>query len=110
MDEYGTFENTELDAKTIREKIEQASVVFAWSHNKIDAYIFTIVKDFNVVGVMPFGGSPRQRIYVGLYGKGCNHFSTNDIHAGYWEEKLNLDSGGAESWANFWNMIWDPSK
>lgn len=107
MDQYGSFESTEADAREIRKAIdENLDIVFAWSHNKTDCYIFHISPNFEVLGVMPFGGNPRCRVYVGLYGKGCNHFSRTDTHAGYWQEKLNLDRDGAEAWAEFWKQIW----
>lgn len=107
MDQYGSFENTEADAQDLRYALgEGKPIVFTWSHNKVDAYIFLVDPVFLKLGTMAFGGNPDGRVYVGLYGKGCNHFSKDEIHPGYWEEKLNLDKGGAEAWAEFWPKIW----
>ena len=108
MDEYGSFRNTKEDAKELREamKTSQHDIVFAWSYNQIDCYIFHVSQNFDVLGIMPFGGNPRSRVYVGLYGKGCNHFSKDEIHPSYWEEKLRIDKQGAEAWAEFWTHIW----
>lgn len=108
MDEYGSFRNTKEDAKELREKIDHnLDVVFVWSHNQIDGYIFHVSPNFEALGIMPFGGNPRGRVYVGLYGKGCNHFSKKDIHPSYWEEKLNIDKEAADAWAGFWKLLWD---
>jgi len=107
MDEYGSFRNTKEDAQELRKAIDHnLDVVFAWSHNRVDGYIFHVSPNFEVLGIMPYGGNPRGRVYVGLYGKGCNHFSKSDIHASYWEEKLGIDKYGAEAWVEFWKMVW----
>ena len=108
MDQYGSVEYTPEDAHLLSGHLKKGTpLVFAWSHNKIDSYIFMITPEFEKLGTMPFGGNPTGRAYVGLYGRGCNHFSKGEIHSSYWEEKLNMDRGGAEAWADFWSKIWD---
>ena len=112
MDQYGTFQCTKTDAVEIRDAINESDkpVVFAWSHNQTDCYIFVIAKNFTKLGTMPFGGNPQGRVYVSLYGRGANHFSMNFINHQYWQEKLNIDGNGAHDWARFWSWIWDETQ
>lgn len=106
MDDYGTVENTYEDAKMIREELgKNGAIVFPWSHNKIDCYIFFMSITFKKIGVSPFGGNPTGRVYIGLYGKGCGHFVDNKTHPSDWE-KLNLDKYGAEAFSDLWNKMW----
>ena len=107
LDEYGSVENNAEGAKLVSDQLlNTGAVCFSWSHNKVDAYIFILTKQFSKVGMMPFGGNPAGRIYVGLFGKGANHFCKENTHAYYWADKLNMDKGGAEAWAEFWKLIW----
>lgn len=109
LDEYGTVTNDVRGALLVAVQLftKNLPIVFAWSHNQIDCYIFTIAHQFNVIGTMPFGGNPRGRCYISLYGKGSNHFSmSNDlVHPSYFQEKLGLDRFGAEAFSEFWGKV-----
>lgn len=107
MDEYGTLSVCKEDAESVlRVLITNGSCVFPFSGNKQDAMIVCATLNFGALGVMPFGGSPRGRVYVGIYGIGCNHLSMGPIHPKYIEEKLSLDQENAEYFSQFWEMIW----
>jgi hypothetical protein len=107
VDEYGTVENNELGATLVASHLYHSikPVVFAWSPDQATAHIFTIVRHFNKIGIMPFGGNPEGRAYIGIYGIGCNHISFGEVHPGYLEEKLRLDKTSAESFSAFWKIV-----
>jgi hypothetical protein len=108
MDQYGSFRNTDEDVQELRESLQDNdNICFAWSHNQVDGFIVLITKDFKKLGTMPFGGNPDERVFVSLYGRGCNHFSPKDTHASYFAEKLNMDKEAAEGFAWLWTRLWD---
>lgn len=108
MDKYGCMRVTKEDAADVRQSLAQAgSVVFVLSGDGVGAMIIFICSQFEKLGVMPFGGNPIGRCYVGVYGQGCNHLSMGKIHPGYIAEKLNLHDEDAETFAKFWALIWE---
>lgn len=108
MDDYGCARLTKEDAKEIWTALDRTgSVVFPLTAgDSIGCMIVIITRIFEKVGVMPFGGNPTGRMYVGIYGRGCNHFSMDSIHAGYFEEKLQISREEAETFSKFWEMMW----
>jgi len=95
MDEYGTLGLE--DCEKIAYEIEHGNVVFPFSIDKQTCHIIVITKYFLKMGVMPFGGNPTGRYYVGIYGKGCSHMAINGRESiGYIAEKLNVDEKSAE--------------
>lgn len=107
-DEYGVLQVDENDAKLVREALDRTgSVVFPLpSGDGFGCMIITITTKFEKVGVMPFGGNPTGRAYVGVYGRACNHFEMDETFPGYFAEKLNIGKEEAENFATFWRMIW----
>lgn len=108
MDEYGSFRHTKEDAKEIAESLSrEPAVVFSYSHNQVDAIIVILAKQFEKLGVMPFGGNPQGRIYCGIYGRGCAHLSLDEgTHYSYLDEKLNIrDQKMAENFSIFYGWI-----
>lgn len=107
MDQYGSFSNSENDIQEIRWALSKnGNICFAWSYNQIDGFIVLVNCNFMKLGTMPFGGNPDGRVYVSVYGKGCNHFSPEEHHPSYFAEKLNLDREAAEGFAQLWAGIW----
>ena len=107
MDNYGCCKVTLDDASMVRRNLEETgSVVFPLSGDQIGCLIILLSKNFDKIGVMPYGGNPHNRIYVGVYGRGCNHLSKDDIHPGYIEEKLGITLEEAEWFSTFWKMMW----
>lgn len=107
MDEYGCMRLTKEDAREARDALAKSgNVVFALSGDQIGAMVILVSTKFEKLGVMPFGGNPTGRAYVGVYGQGCNHFSMDSIHPSYFQEKLKLHLGDAETLAGFWDLMW----
>lgn len=107
MDSYGSLTVSQEDADLIYHELRgSAAVVFALASGDGGALICCVTVQFNKIGVMPFGGNPVGRAYVGLYGRGCNHLGMHEIHWGYIAEKLKLPEVEAKSFADFWNMVW----
>lgn len=97
MDEYGCYSNNPTDFDEIAAKLRQhGTIVFPYSDDRIGCMILLISGNFEKLGVMPFGGNPNGRYYVGIYGKGCNHISF-DSQASYLREKFNLSTYDSET-------------
>lgn len=95
-DEYGTY-GPEHILEIADAFMEKENIVFAYSPNRIDCYIISLNRDFEVLGTMPFGGNPRHRIWVSVYGRGAHHLSTGDRFHGYIQDKLGVDELCAKS-------------
>lgn len=107
MDEFGTFRLNRLDAQKIKESLlDQGTIIFPFSYDKIGCMIIMLCVNPCILGTMPFGGNPRGRVYVGIYGRGCGHFSQGQTHWNYFEEKLGLAEPDAMGFANFWELMW----
>ncbi len=107
MDEFQCLTVTQDDANTVRAILdEMGAIVFPLSGDSIGCMIILICNSFVKLGVMPFGGKPDERVYVGVYGIGCNHFAPEETHASYFAEKLKLGDYDARTLAMFWSMIW----
>lgn len=105
MDQYGTCgpeDAKELAAQLLRGE----TIVFPYSDNKVDCMILLMSGGFKKIGQMPFGGNPNDRVYVGVYGFGCNHFGPGEVHWNYFGEKLNLHDSSAEMLARLWKAMW----
>lgn len=110
MDEYGCMRVTQEDALEVRQSLAQGgSVVFALSGDQIGAMIICVTTQFEKLGVMPFGGNPIGRAYVGVYGRGCSHLAMGETHPSYISEKLNLTQEDAKTFAEFWALLWEQS-
>lgn len=107
MDEYGCFRHTKEDAIEIANKLlDTGAVVFSYSHDQVGAMIVLICRHFNKLGVLPFGGNPKDRFYVGIYGTGMGHLSSEvGPHHNYLEDKLNLKGEDAKKFAEFYSWI-----
>lgn len=106
MDEYGCYRNNESDWKEISNSLKKiGSVVFPYSNGNGCCMIILICDRYEQMGIMPFGGKPDGRLYVGIYGRGCNHLSTKQIHPSYIEEKLTKNPEDASIFAEMWNGI-----
>lgn len=107
MDEYGCLGINKDDAENVRQALRQSgAAVFALSGDQVGAMIVHVNTQFEKIGVMPYGGNPIGRAYVGVYGRGCNHLSMETTHAGYIGEKLGLHRNDAETLAKFWELVW----
>lgn len=107
MDQWGCLGLNKEDALNVRQALAQSSsAVFSLSGDQVGAMIVFVSTQFEKIGTMPFGGNPVGRAYVGVYGKGCNHLSMDNIHAGYVGEKLGLGTHDSETFAEFWRLIW----
>jgi hypothetical protein len=107
MDEYGCMQITKEDAIEIKLLLEGCSpVVFALGIEDMGAMIIILVSKFTKMGTFPFGGNPTNRIYVGIYGKGCNHLGRESLHPDYIAEKLTLTQSDAKAFARFWDLMW----
>lgn len=107
-DEYGCYRLNQEDAGIVHAHlINRGSVVFPLSGDAAGCMIVLMCREFDCLGVMPFGGRPTDRIYVGIYGLGCNHFAPAPTHWGYFAEKLRIPQGDAEPLAAFWSMMWE---
>jgi hypothetical protein len=110
MDKYGSMRIDQESADQVRNALDEfGSVVFAFSGDQMGSLIILLCRDFEKLGVMPFGGKPDGRIYLGLYGRGCNHFSMEPIHPNYFKEKLDLADEEAEWLSQFWDLLWNRS-
>ena len=90
-DEYGCFDKESL-SELNKEWQTHGNIIFAYSPNKIDAYVIEMNKSAKKLGKMPFGGDPEGRVWVSVYSRGANHFSlTRDTSEGYLREKLGVD-------------------
>lgn len=108
MDIYGCLNLTLRDAKLVRQALEQnGAVVFPLTSDHVGCMIITLTAGFAKIGIMPFGGRPDGRIYVGVYGRGCNHFSAKPTEPGYFGEKLNIQGQDAKTLSDFWKMMWN---
>lgn len=106
MDQYGSFQNNEKDYDELANDLaKHNTIVFSWSHNQIDGYIFMISIGFVKLGMMPFGGQPTGRAYVGLWGRGCDHIRMDGGLLKYDLDKLNIDDDGAEKFTELWNEV-----
>lgn len=107
MDAYGSMTVCQADADEVYQSLAQGgSCVFPLASGDGGALIVLLCSQFEKLGIMPFGGNPVGRIYVGLYGRGCNHLSTEEIHPGYIEEKLGIPRVEAEEFSKFWTLLW----
>lgn len=108
-DEYGCCRLDPAHAKKVFDAlISRGTVVFPLSGDAIGCMIVLVSTDFLKIGIMPYGGNPSGRAYVGVYGHGFNHLSMDKepIHPGYLKEKLNLSEQDADTFSKFWEMIW----
>lgn len=101
MDEYGTYEPEDAEVLAYELK-ECGTIVFPYSADKVTAFIILISMDFIKYGIMPFGGNPDGRYYVGIYGKGCHHLSLKE-HGNYIAEKLNICDESGEHLQRLFN-------
>lgn len=107
MDEYGILQVTKEDAMTVREAIRiTGSCVFSLNTSESTAQIFLVSTRFIKLGLMPWGGNPDGRFFVGAMKIGCAHFGPRDTHPSYIEEKLGLCEEDAHAFAEFWKLIW----
>jgi hypothetical protein len=107
MDEYGTYRNTIKDWELLRAELDiSGTIVFPYSADGVGCMIILISNNFNILGTMPFGGSPRDRIYVGIYGRGCVHLSKDHVKLEYLQEKLLISQGDAKDFLELWNGLW----
>lgn len=108
MDEYGCMQINKEDATKVKQMLEDyAPVVFPLATGDGGAMIVLLVWKFTKMDtIMPFGGNPGGRIYVGVYGKGCNHLSRESTQYDYISEKLNLSTADAKAFARFWDLMW----
>lgn len=106
-DQYGMVSHTRESANHIGAMLVyyDQPVLFAWSPNKVDAFIILIAAQFIKVGIMPFGGKPDGRAYVALYGIGAGHFDLKTTHPTYFEEKLSIDPENAKQFSQLWTWI-----
>ncbi len=111
-DEFGCMRaSSREDAMAVRQALDQAgSVVFPLSGDQIGAMVINVTTKFDKLGVMPFGGNPYGRAYVGVYGRGCNHLAMQDTDPNYIGEKLNIAGDDAKTFSDFWALIWEPSE
>lgn len=108
MDQYGSFKHSREEANEVANYIltKHGTVVFTYSWDGFGAHIIFMSPEFDVLGTCPFGGNPRHRMYIGVYGRGCGHLSMEvGPHQNYIEEKLNLGKGDAEHFAEFYGWI-----
>lgn len=109
MDEYGSFRHTKEEAYEVAKANlfgEADTTVFQWSPDGFGALICVISPRFGVLGIMGFGGNPRGRCFVGIYGRGCGHLSMEKgPYASYIEEKLNIKGEEAEKFCEFYSWI-----
>jgi hypothetical protein len=111
VDNYGTLTISENDADLARNRlVNSGSIVFTLSSDGVGATIVLMCGRFEKIGIMPFGGNPEGRCYVGVYGRGCNHLGTHPIHPAYIEEKLGVQGEDAEALSKFWSLMWRGNK
>ncbi len=109
MDEFGCLlPNSPQDAKAVRMSLDKTgSVTFPLKVSDSEQYNFLISARFDKIGLAINGGNPSGRVYVGVQGFSCHHFSkTDDIHEGYFAEKLRIGLIEATSLAEFWALVW----
>lgn len=105
MDAYGCCKIE--DARDLASKLfKMGSIVFAYAYNDHAGAAIIEMSIPTVIGTMPYGGSPRGRIWVSVYGHGCNHFSQESIHPGYFKEKLSLGQFEADQLSKLWDAMW----
>ena len=105
MDQYGCFRNSKEDFDELAKFFSLSkNIVFAYSEDQIGCIIVSLNANFTKLGVMPFGGNPTGRIWVSVYGRGCNHLSYNS-DAKYVAEKLNIRGEESEWIARILNEI-----
>lgn len=108
MDKYNCCEMS--DAKSIKVAFDFShAVVFPLGIGEGTCLIIEMSKP-TVLGVMPFGGNPKGRIWVSVYGYGANHFSPERTHPSYFAEKLKLGDYEAKQFAHFWKDMWSEEK
>ncbi len=105
MDEYGCFRATKEDWESLATLYKATrNIVFAYSEDQIGCYVISLNGGFTKFGIMPFGGSPEGRIWVGVFGKGSSHLGWAS-HASYVGEKLGLARGDAEQITRLLNEL-----
>jgi hypothetical protein len=110
MDEYGSYRNTSEDMKEIREKLLwNRTIVIPYSSDQIGSLILMMSVNFVIPDgvIMPFGGNPRGRVYLGVYGFGCNHFPMEPTHWSYFQEKLRMGECEAKWLEELWKNLWE---
>jgi hypothetical protein len=106
MDEFGIYRNTKEDFEEIRQRLDDfGDIVFPYSYDQMGCMIIHISRRFHIMSSMPFGGNPAGRIYVGIYGRGCNHLGKKYIYPSYVFEKLNLGVTDADGFCELWNGV-----
>jgi hypothetical protein len=107
MDEFGCYRHTTEDAAEVAKQLNaNGTVVFPYSYDQVGCMLVLISNNFAKLGVMPFGGNPDGRNYVGIFGRGCGHLSAeNGPVESYVEEKLNLQGEDAKNFAEFYQWI-----
>jgi hypothetical protein len=106
MDQYGSFQNTKRDALEIKAQLRtHETIVISYSGDQVGAMLLLLCDRFTRVGVMPFGGNPDGRIYVGVYGFGCSHFSRQPTHYSYFMEKLKIGECEAKWLEELWENL-----
>lgn len=106
MDEFGSYGMGKEGWDELAQNLKRSgTIVFPWSHNNFDGYIFFISINYQKLGVMPFGGNPAGRAYVGLWNQGCDHIRMDGLLQKYDLDKIGLDDDGAEKFCEMWNYI-----
>ena len=106
MDQYGSVRNIKEDWDEVVNAIKQhGTVVFAWSHNSFVSYIFMVSFSFWKMGILPWGGNPVGRAYVGVQRHGCDHLTTDGYLQKYDLDNLGLDDQAGEPFCKMWNYI-----
>ena len=107
MDEYQCC--TLEDAKDLAKKLLLGeSVLFPFSGDSVTCHIIFISPAFDIIGTMPFAGSPRGCYCVGILRQGFFHFDFKKyFHGDYVGEKLNLPDPDAKQVAEMLQAISD---
>lgn len=96
MDEFGCYRDNEDDYQELAAKVRsQGNIVFAYSPDRASAYVVTMVRKFEKLGVLPFGGNPDGCILVSVLFWGSFWFrftnsTTKEFSAEYVGSKLGL--------------------
>ena len=110
MDHYGCMRHSPEDAAEVALALhDHGTVVFPYSFDQIGCMVIFVSIAFEKLGVMPYGGNPEGRAYMGVYGRGCAHISLQKQieYQSYLDEKLNLGAVEAEHLAEFWGWVCD---
>ncbi len=110
MDEFSCINGTSDDFHRIKEALREAgAAAFQYHLGNGTAFVICLTSNFETIGLILNGGSPRGRVWMSIQGIGACHFAPKWTAASYFESKLQIPEDDAKAIERLWTGLWGES-